>query len=120
MDKNFNPNHMTKEELEAIADSVYPGIALFARDVNLPPVLAQRYTKGLVIREKAFTTKEPSRPINKAITLRKEWELTSENKHVTLEYKDHQTLLHVRCQHGIPVEFTLRLIKSRTSSLMEE
>ena len=55
MDKNFNPNHMTKEELEAIADSVYPGIALFARDVNLPPVLAQRYTKGLVIREKAFT-----------------------------------------------------------------
>ena len=55
MDKNFNPNHMTKEELEAIADRVYPGIALFARDVNLPPVLAQRYTKGLVIREKAFT-----------------------------------------------------------------
>ena len=75
---------------------------------------------NLNIREKAFTTKEPSRPINKAITLRKEWELTSENKHVTLEYKDHQTLLHVRCQHGIPVEFTLRLIKSRTSSLMEE
>lgn len=75
---------------------------------------------NLNIREKAFTTKEPSRPIDKTITLRKEWELTSENKHVTLEYKDHQTLLHVRCQHGIPVEFTLRPIKSRTSSLMEE
>ena len=41
--------------MKQVADKMYPGIALFARDVNLPPVLAQRYTKGLVIREKAFT-----------------------------------------------------------------
>lgn len=67
----------------------------------------------LNIRERTFTTKEPSRPINKTITLRRKWKLISENQHVTLEYKGHQTLLHIRCQHGIPVEFTLRAIQEQ-------
>ena len=52
---NYDPKNMTKEQLQAVADKMYPGIALFARDVNLPEELARKYTPGLLIREKAFT-----------------------------------------------------------------
>ena len=55
MSANYDPKHMTKEQMQAVVDKMYPGMALFARDVNLPEVLAQRYTPGLIIREKAFT-----------------------------------------------------------------
>lgn len=51
----YDPTYMTKEQLQAVADNMYPGIALFARDMNLPEELARRYTPGLIIREKAFT-----------------------------------------------------------------
>lgn len=46
---------MTKEEMQAAANRVYPGIALFARDVNLPEALARLYTPGRILREKGFT-----------------------------------------------------------------
>lgn len=52
---NYDPKNMTKEQLQAVADKMYPGIALFARDVNLPEELARKYVPGLLIREKAFT-----------------------------------------------------------------
>lgn len=55
MSANYDPKHMTKEQMQAVVDKMYPGMALFARDVNLPEVLARRYTPGLIIREKAFT-----------------------------------------------------------------
>ena len=55
MEKSYDPDHMTKEQIQATINSIYPGIALFARDVNLPEDLARRYTPGLIIREKAFT-----------------------------------------------------------------
>lgn len=51
----YDPTYMTKEQLQAVADNMYPGIALFARDMNLPEELARRYTPGRLIREKAFT-----------------------------------------------------------------
>lgn len=52
---SYDPKQMTKEQLQAVADNMYPGIALFARDMNLPEELARRYTPGRLIREKAFT-----------------------------------------------------------------
>ena len=52
---SYDPKQMTKEQLQAVADKMYPGMALFARDVNLPETLTRRYTPGLIIREKAFT-----------------------------------------------------------------
>lgn len=45
----------SKELLEQIANRNYPGLAIYVRDVNLPPQLAEKYTPGLIIREKAFT-----------------------------------------------------------------
>ena len=39
---------------EAAANATYPGLTMFARDVNLPPEIEEKYTPGLVIREKAF------------------------------------------------------------------
>ena len=36
-------------------DSMYPGITLFARDVDLPSGLAEKYKAGMIIREKGFT-----------------------------------------------------------------
>ena len=44
-----------KKLYEKVANTVYPGIAMFARDVNLSPELASRYRPGTIIREKAFT-----------------------------------------------------------------
>ena len=35
--------------------NMYPGITLFARDVNLQPGLAEKYKAGMIIREKGFT-----------------------------------------------------------------
>ena len=55
MSMRYDPKHMTKDQLQAVADKMYPGMALFARDVNLPEALARRYTPGLMIREKSFT-----------------------------------------------------------------
>ena len=52
----MNPNvNMTAEQLQAVMDKTYPGMAMYARDVNLPEKLAENYMPGLIIREKAFT-----------------------------------------------------------------
>ncbi len=52
---NFDPNQMSKEQLQTLANGIYPGIAMYARDVNLPPELARKYVPGQIIREKAIT-----------------------------------------------------------------
>lgn len=52
---NHNPLQMSKEQLQTLVNQIYPGMTLFARDVNLPPELAQKYIPGQIIREKAFT-----------------------------------------------------------------
>lgn len=40
--------------LEDALDATYPGLTLFARDVDLAPELAKKYTIGLVLRERGF------------------------------------------------------------------
>lgn len=39
---------------QRIADKTYPGITLFARDVNLPAAFAEKYVPGLIIKERGF------------------------------------------------------------------
>lgn len=51
----FDPTKMSMEQLQTIANRNYPGIAMYARDVNLQPEFADKYTQGQIIREKAFT-----------------------------------------------------------------
>ena len=46
---------INQELLEQIANKTYPGLGIYVRDINLPKHLADKYTKGLIIREKAFT-----------------------------------------------------------------
>lgn len=44
-----------KELLNQIVNKTYPGLGIYVRDVNLSKELAEKYTPGLIIREKAFT-----------------------------------------------------------------
>ena len=62
---------------------------------------------NLNISEKTFTTKEPSRPIIKQITLKGKWSLATPNAKVSVQQNNAETIVSVTCQHGQPVEFTL-------------
>lgn len=43
------------QQYQELCQKEYPGCAMFARDVNLAPGLAEKYIAGSIIREKAFT-----------------------------------------------------------------
>lgn len=45
--------------LEDALNATYPGLTLFARDVDLAPKFARKYTVGLVLRERGFTDATP-------------------------------------------------------------
>ena len=49
------PKEQKNPFITHLMDSMYPGITLFARDVNLPSGLAEKYKAGMIIREKGFT-----------------------------------------------------------------
>lgn len=53
--KKSSENFVDKELINQIANKTYPGLAIFVRDVNLPQKFAEKYTPGLIIREKMFT-----------------------------------------------------------------
>lgn len=42
-------------EIQKIINKTYPGIAMYARDVNLNPKLAEVYKLGMIICERGFT-----------------------------------------------------------------
>lgn len=52
---NHDFSNRTAEQLQAVANKMYPGMVLYARDVNLPEELAEKYTPGRILREKGFT-----------------------------------------------------------------
>lgn len=52
---NFDPKQMSREQFQALANRIYPGITMYARDVNLNPELARKYVPGQIIWEKTFT-----------------------------------------------------------------
>ena len=43
-----------QELLSQIANKTYPGLGIYVRDINLPKSIADKYTPGLIIRERAF------------------------------------------------------------------
>lgn len=65
---------------------------------------------NLNISEKSYTTKEPSRPIQKKIQLQGHWTLQTPTDKVQLEYQGDRTLLTVTCHHGQPVEVIVEKI----------
>lgn len=62
---------------------------------------------NLNIREKTYTTKEPSRIIQKQLTLKGRWTVGNGGNRVSIAEKDGNTVLTVLCQHGQPVFFSL-------------
>ena len=44
-----------KSKFEMVANKTYPGLQMFARDVNLSPELAVLYKTGMIICERGFT-----------------------------------------------------------------
>ena len=62
---------------------------------------------NLNISEKAFTTKEPSRPIEKKLILKGKWRSATPHKKITVHSNQAETIVTVTCQHGQPMEFTL-------------
>lgn len=65
---------------------------------------------NLHIAEKSFTTKEASQPVEKKLLLKGKWEMVNSCEKVSLSSDGENTLLTVICQHGQPVEFTLKTI----------
>lgn len=63
---------------------------------------------NLNISEKTYTTKEPSRPIEKKLVLKGNWNIATPNAKVSVKTGLNETVLTVICQHGQPVEFTLK------------
>lgn len=62
---------------------------------------------NLNIAEKTYTTKEPSRPIEKRVVLKGKWTVTSPHERATMQTGQTETVLIVTCQHGQPVELSL-------------
>ena len=62
---------------------------------------------NLNISEKAFTTKEPSRPIEKKLILKGQWKCKTLQEDVTVEVGQTETVLTVTCRHGQPIKFIL-------------
>ena len=65
---------------------------------------------NLNIEEKAYTTRQPSRPIQKTIRLKGEYDLENGSDNVSLTSHSGNTEIVIQCQHGQPVEFVLKHI----------
>lgn len=65
---------------------------------------------NLHIPEKNFTTKEASQPVEKKLLLKGKWETGDSCGKISLSTDGKNTQLTVICQHGQPVEFTLKPI----------
>ncbi len=64
-------------------------------------------TPDLGIQEVAYTTPEPSAPLQRSVTLNGTYRLASENPAVSLTTQAGQTTITATCQHGQPVEFII-------------
>ncbi|EJX09841.1 chondroitinase (chondroitin lyase) [gut metagenome] len=63
---------------------------------------------NLHIKEKTYTTPEPSAPFVKVVHLKGQWQLAEPHDQVELSTQGGLTELKVTCQHGQPVEFRLK------------
>ncbi len=54
-EKAINVTAADMQQMQSVINQMYPGIAIFVRDVNLPDDLANKYIPGMIIREKGLT-----------------------------------------------------------------
>lgn len=80
------------------------------RKVDKKQILISICDPNLHITEKSFTTKEASQLIEKKLLLKGKWEMDNPSEKVSLSSDGENTQLTVICQHGQPVEFTLKTI----------
>lgn len=80
------------------------------RKVDKKQILVSICDPNLHITEKSFTTKEASQPVEKKLLLKGKWEMDNPDEKVSLSSDGENTQLTVICQHGQPVEFTLKTI----------
>ena len=84
-----------------------PAETMVMRKQSGTNVLMSVCDPNLNIAEKTYTTKEPSRPIEKKLTLKGKWKMATQNEKVNVSSNQSETIVTVTCQHGQPVEFTL-------------
>lgn len=84
-----------------------PAETMVMRKQSGANVLMSVCDPNLNIAEKTYTTKEPSRPIEKKLTLKGKWKMATQNEKVNVSSNQSETIVTVTCQHGQPVEFTL-------------
>lgn len=102
------------EHFRPLSDSVISEIEaetmLMYRSLSKNAVRISVCDPNLNIKEKAYTTKEPSRVIEKNILLKGRWKLAEPLESVSLNYVEEAgsaTRLTIRCRHGQPVEFVV-------------
>lgn len=62
---------------------------------------------NLHIKDKGYTTDEPSKPFVKKVVLKGQWKLSAANPSVVLKSEDSDTVVEATCCNGQPVEFRL-------------
>lgn len=85
-----------------------PSETMVMRRVEEGKVIVSICDPNLNIEEKSYTTKEPSRVIEKKLILKGKWEMSTYDERVALTSEGENSILTVSCQHGQPVEFILQ------------
>ena len=49
MQDNRQVSQQALQRVQIVANKVFPGMAMFARDVNLPQGLSEKYTRGVIV-----------------------------------------------------------------------
>ncbi|MEG1837693.1 MAG: chondroitinase family polysaccharide lyase [Bacteroidaceae bacterium] len=103
----FEPYHSTDDSLLISASSE---MMLMSKRVGKDILTLSLCDPNLNIAEKAYTTKEPSRVIEKEITLKGLWQLKVDNQQVKISHSAGNTLVKVSFCNGRPVEIQLAIL----------
>lgn len=98
------------ETYQSQQDDVFrliPAETMVMRRSDKEKVIMSVCDPNLNIEEKAYTTKQPSRILEKRLELKGKWELGASHPQVKLIQNGTNTDIIVLCQHGQPVEFSL-------------
>lgn len=98
---------VTLPDDEVIVD-LAPEIMVMRRTTENGGLIISVCDPDLHIKEKTYTTPEPSAPSLKTLRLKGNWSLSESNPKVELALQGGVTEVTVTCQHGQPVEFRLK------------
>lgn len=94
-------------EDEIVAD-IAPETMVMHRTAEDGTLIVSVCDPNLHIKEKTYTTPEPSAPSFKTLHLRGAWSLAVSNEKVKVQLTGDVTEITVTCRHGQPVEFRLK------------